>query len=124
MALLNILERQRNSVAGMLSLRGVGHDVAGFDSQQMSWKVLIYDQKGQEILSTLMKVGSLRQHGVTLHMSIDRWGPWPHDTVTATRFRMCRLRTLLNRRRKTYKGWKRTFYIAVAAACRCIVSSM
>ncbi|KAH0479920.1 MAG: hypothetical protein KVP17_003655 [Porospora cf. gigantea B] len=71
MALLNILERQRNSVAGMLSLRGVGHDVAGFDSQQMSWKVLIYDQKGQEILSTLMKVGSLRQHGVTLHMSID-----------------------------------------------------
>jgi hypothetical protein len=32
------------------------------------WKILIYDTVGREILSTLMKVGDLRKHGVTLHL--------------------------------------------------------
>lgn len=32
------------------------------------WKVLIYDRVGQDILSPLLKVGELRDLGVTLHL--------------------------------------------------------
>lgn len=32
------------------------------------WKVLIYDKLGQDIISPLLKVGDLREHGVTIHM--------------------------------------------------------
>jgi hypothetical protein len=32
------------------------------------WKVLIYDQAGQEIISPLLKVNELREHGITVHM--------------------------------------------------------
>ena len=32
------------------------------------WKILIYDHFCRDLLSTLMKVGDLRKHGVTLHM--------------------------------------------------------
>lgn len=33
-----------------------------------SWKVLIYDAFGKEIISPLLKVGELRELGVTVHM--------------------------------------------------------
>jgi hypothetical protein len=32
------------------------------------WKVLIYDQFGQDVISPLLKVGDLREHGITVHM--------------------------------------------------------
>ncbi|KAJ3332084.1 Vesicle trafficking between the ER and Golgi [Blyttiomyces sp. JEL0837] len=34
------------------------------------WKVLVYDQAGQEIISPLMKVNELRENGVTVHMHL------------------------------------------------------
>jgi hypothetical protein len=34
------------------------------------WKVLIYDQFGQDIISPLLKVSDLRDHGVTVHMQV------------------------------------------------------
>ncbi|KAJ3043818.1 Vesicle trafficking between the ER and Golgi [Rhizophlyctis rosea] len=35
------------------------------------WKVLIYDQLGQDIISPLLKVNDLRENGVTVHMNIN-----------------------------------------------------
>jgi hypothetical protein len=32
------------------------------------WKILVYDSYCRDILATLMKVGDLRQYGITLHM--------------------------------------------------------
>lgn len=32
------------------------------------WKVLILDDYTQKILSTLMKVNELREHGITVHL--------------------------------------------------------
>lgn len=32
------------------------------------WKVLIYDQLGQDIISPILKVNDLRENGVTVHM--------------------------------------------------------
>lgn len=36
--------------------------------QDIVWKVLIFDQFGQEIISPLLKVNELREQGVTVHM--------------------------------------------------------
>lgn len=38
---------------------------------QPDWKLLIYDNVGQDILSPLFTIKELRNHGVTLHMNID-----------------------------------------------------
>jgi hypothetical protein len=35
-----------------------------------AWKVLIYDKMGQDIISPLLKVGDLRENGVTIHMPL------------------------------------------------------
>ncbi|KAJ1569741.1 Vesicle trafficking between the ER and Golgi [Cladochytrium tenue] len=35
------------------------------------WKVLIYDQAGQEIISPLLKVNELRENGITVHMHLN-----------------------------------------------------
>lgn len=32
------------------------------------WKVLIYDRIGQDIISPLISIKELREHGITLHM--------------------------------------------------------
>ncbi|KAH7646978.1 hypothetical protein FG379_002669 [Cryptosporidium bovis] len=95
---LNIQESQKAAVGNMLNLSqqlgsgsgvgggmngnggaGVGGNV-GYGNNKNNvwilegphiWKVLIYDRTGQTILSPLMKVGSLRHHGVTLHIQIN-----------------------------------------------------
>jgi len=35
---------------------------------ELIWKVLIYDKKGQSIISPLLKVNQLRGNGITVHM--------------------------------------------------------
>eukprot|EP00002_Diphylleia_rotans_P032663 TRINITY_DN6876_c0_g1_i1.p1 TRINITY_DN6876_c0_g1~~TRINITY_DN6876_c0_g1_i1.p1 ORF type:complete len:564 (+),score=129.41 TRINITY_DN6876_c0_g1_i1:60-1751(+) len=46
--------------------------VSQLDSAKTSiWKILIYDRHGRDIISPLMKVGDLRQHGITIHALID-----------------------------------------------------
>ncbi|KAI9348761.1 Sec1-like protein [Zopfochytrium polystomum] len=35
------------------------------------WKVLVYDQAGQDIISPLLKVNELREHGITVHMHLN-----------------------------------------------------
>ncbi len=39
-------------------------------AQEPVWKVLIYDQIGQDIISPLLKINNLREQGVTVHMSV------------------------------------------------------
>ena len=34
------------------------------------WKVLIYDQLGQEIIAPLLRISDLRENGITMHMYI------------------------------------------------------
>eukprot|EP00915_Cephaloidophora_sp_WS-2016_P006360 GHVH01008463.1.p1 GENE.GHVH01008463.1~~GHVH01008463.1.p1 ORF type:complete len:667 (-),score=94.18 GHVH01008463.1:80-2080(-) len=75
MALLNLLEAQRNEVYAMLertdaSLSSTGTFNRLSDTGGQEWKVLIYDRRGQRILSTLVKVGSLRLRGITLHLGL------------------------------------------------------
>ncbi|CAL1150513.1 unnamed protein product [Cladocopium goreaui] len=40
-------------------------------STASTWKVLVYDKFCQEVVSLLLKVGGLRNHGVTLHLNIN-----------------------------------------------------
>ncbi|EEA08152.1 Sec1 family protein [Cryptosporidium muris RN66] len=87
---MNIQESQRNAIGSMLNLSlqpGFGNNMINQSAISTSnttttndiwilegphiWKVLIYDKVGQTILSPLMKVGSLRHHGVTLHINLN-----------------------------------------------------
>lgn len=37
-------------------------------TDEVVWKVLIFDRLGQDIISTVLKVNDLRDHGITLFM--------------------------------------------------------
>lgn len=82
----NIQESQKIAIGNMLNLsqqinNSSGGSSTGFYGTNKNnvwilegphiWKVLIYDKMGQTILSPLMKVGSLRHHGVTLHIQLN-----------------------------------------------------
>jgi hypothetical protein len=40
------------------------------DKKILTFKVLVYDQTAQNIVATIMKVGSLRECNVALHLSM------------------------------------------------------
>lgn len=67
---LNIQEAQRNAVSNMLALECYEKDSVNPAPTQI-WKILIYDRVCQNMLSPLVKVGSLRQHGVTLNLLLE-----------------------------------------------------
>eukprot|EP01147_Barroeca_monosierra_P008612 gene8612-1025_t len=50
----SILERQRSAFTRMFG-------------SPTSWKVLVYDKPGQDVLATALTVKELREHGITLH---------------------------------------------------------
>lgn len=60
----NILEDQRGSIRQMLSL---GEASSG---PTQTWKVLVFDKFCQDVIAPLLKVGALRNHGVTLHLNL------------------------------------------------------
>lgn len=37
-------------------------------NEEIIWKVLIFDQFGQDVISSVMRVNDLRDNGVTVHM--------------------------------------------------------
>lgn len=55
-------------------LTGVGGGAATLSapSEASVWKVLVLDSAGQKILSPIMKVNDLRDHGVTLYLYLQR----------------------------------------------------
>lgn len=36
------------------------------------WKVLVFDDLGRDVISSVMRVSDLRSMGVTMHMSVER----------------------------------------------------
>jgi len=57
------------SVMQMLHLNDSNVAAAGkLRSGEPVWKILVYDRVGQEILSPILSVQSIRQAGVTLNM--------------------------------------------------------
>ena len=61
--MFNLLDSQRGSLTRMLQL-------SESSGPTETWKVLVYDKAGQEILAPLLKVGALRSLGVTLHLPL------------------------------------------------------
>jgi len=59
---LNIsYENLKDAVLEMLNLNQA-------DSAEPIWKVLIYEQLGQEVISPLQKMSDLRENGITVQM--------------------------------------------------------
>lgn len=78
-AILTMLHLNNKEAAALISSKtaaAAGGDEA--DGTPLSpllsdpvWKVLIYDQAGQEIISPLLKVNELRENGITVHMHLN-----------------------------------------------------
>jgi len=62
----NIQEVQRNAIMRMLS---VSQNDSGMGAQ--TWKVLVYDKFCQDVVAPLMKVGAIRNAGVTVNWNIN-----------------------------------------------------
>ena len=41
-------------------------------TDQIVWKVLIYDKLGQDIISPLLKVNEIRENGITMHLALSK----------------------------------------------------
>jgi len=63
----SILESQRAAVLKMLNLG----EAADQTFAASTWKVLVYDKFCQEVVAQLLKLGGLRNRGVTLHLNIN-----------------------------------------------------
>ncbi|KAJ1620374.1 Sec1-like protein [Pavlovales sp. CCMP2436] len=65
----SIRARQAEAIYRMLDLnRAAGGDAAS--AWQEPWKVLVYDRACQDVISPLLRVGDLRNRGITLHLLI------------------------------------------------------
>lgn len=64
-----VLSEMIRSAVPSESVSGSG---AGDDGPEASWKLLVFDQVGMNIIAPLFKVKDLRDLGVTLHMPIDK----------------------------------------------------
>eukprot|EP00126_Sphaerothecum_destruens_P009719 Sdes_comp20567_c0_seq1m15439 len=80
------------------------------NSMESTWKVLIYDRFGQDIISPLLKVGELRDAGITLHMLLhsDRD---PIPDVPAIYFVMPTRENILRICRDCKEGFYDEFYL-------------
>lgn len=68
MASTSLLQKQRDSLQQMLNFNQPLSKTAISEPQ---WKVLVYDNYGQSIISPLLTVKELRDLGVTLHLLLD-----------------------------------------------------
>ncbi|PRP74428.1 hypothetical protein PROFUN_06557 [Planoprotostelium fungivorum] len=64
---MSVKENQTASLVRMLNLNKAPESKESLDEP---WKILIYDDYCRDILSPLLRVGDLRKHGVTLHLSL------------------------------------------------------
>eukprot|EP01103_Thecamoeba_quadrilineata_P003304 TRINITY_DN13097_c0_g1_i1.p1 TRINITY_DN13097_c0_g1~~TRINITY_DN13097_c0_g1_i1.p1 ORF type:complete len:616 (+),score=111.30 TRINITY_DN13097_c0_g1_i1:69-1916(+) len=67
---LSVKNKQSDAILSMLNLNVPD----GSKNSEASWKLLIYDQRCSDIISPLIRVGKLREQGITLNMllSADR----------------------------------------------------
>ncbi|KAJ3103439.1 RNA helicase required for poly(A+) mRNA export [Phlyctochytrium planicorne] len=70
---------KRDALVSMLNLNNSneatlavddGSAALGVAPKEPVWKVLIYDQESQEIISPILKVNDLRENGITIHMAL------------------------------------------------------
>jgi len=68
----SLRENQIDAIINMLNLNVPvnNNDLTQPSQPELIWKVLIYDKKGQSIISPLLKVNQLRENGITVHMSL------------------------------------------------------
>lgn len=67
---LSIRARQREALEEMLMRGSAQSGADGDESGTDSWKVLVYDSVGRDIIAPLLRVADLRARGVTLHLSL------------------------------------------------------
>ncbi|KAI4477485.1 hypothetical protein M0804_012602 [Polistes exclamans] len=65
--MLSLRDKQINALKQMLNLN---QPEQKHDEAIPSWKILIYDRLGQDIISPLISVKELREQGITLHMQL------------------------------------------------------
>jgi hypothetical protein len=84
---LSLRDRHIATLKQMLNLNTAPSSVLKPSGVDLAWKVLIYDELGQDIISPLLTVKELRDLGVTLHVSLksDRD---PVDEIAAVYFIM------------------------------------
>ncbi|KAI8883816.1 Sec1-like protein [Backusella circina FSU 941] len=56
----------------MLHLNSPDHNTNAEQSENIVWKVLIFDKFGQDVISSIMRVNDLRENGVTVHMLLSQ----------------------------------------------------
>ncbi|XP_065833308.1 sec1 family domain-containing protein 1-like [Oscarella lobularis] len=66
--MISLKERQKETIKAMLSLGGSQKHDPKADSP--TWKVLVFDKYGQNIVSPIVNVPELRDLGVTLHLPL------------------------------------------------------
>lgn len=57
-----------SAASGSGPLAALSGDGAGAGAPLPTWKVLVLDQRAQDVLATTLRVQDLRDSGVTLHM--------------------------------------------------------
>ncbi|CAF3188904.1 unnamed protein product, partial [Rotaria socialis] len=84
---LSLRDRHIATLKQMLNLNTSSLSLMKSTGTDLAWKVLIYDELGQDIISPLLTVKELRDLGVTLHVSLksDRD---PVDEIAAVYFIM------------------------------------
>ncbi|CAF5133222.1 unnamed protein product [Rotaria magnacalcarata] len=84
---LSLRDRHIATLKQMLNLNTASLSLMKSTGTDLAWKVLIYDELGQDIISPLLTVKELRDLGVTLHVSLksDRD---PVDEIAAVYFIM------------------------------------
>ncbi|PHZ10055.1 Sec1-like protein [Rhizopus microsporus ATCC 52813] len=56
----------------MLHLNSAEEPLVADESENIVWKVLIFDKFGQDVISSILRVNDLRENGVTVHMLINQ----------------------------------------------------
>ena len=51
------------------------------------WKVLVFDNMGRDIISSVLRVNDLRARGVTIHLSVNQSGKCPDGHLGVFRLR-------------------------------------
>ncbi|XP_012266918.1 protein sly1 homolog [Athalia rosae] len=65
--MISLREKQINALRQMLNLND---PEVKLDAAEPTWKILIYDRVGQDIISPLISIKELRELGITLHMQL------------------------------------------------------
>ncbi|CAF1683479.1 unnamed protein product, partial [Adineta ricciae] len=84
---LSLRDRHIATLKQMLNLNASSLSALKTTGEDLAWKVVIYDELGQDIIAPLLTVKELRDLGVTLHVSLKSERD-PVDEIAAVYFIM------------------------------------